>query len=464
MLSNKKIIAYARQSLKKTDKASSTVGQLEGIKQYCKVQRLSVDMELSDTASGKNLKRKQMQRLLSLIQSNAVDKVIVWRMDRIARNTKDLLHFLELCSQHQVSLESLNDEVLGYQNASDKFKVQTLAIMAELQRNIISENIQNSLKSKFQKGYVITTFAPFGYRYENKQFVIHEKEAKTVGYVFEMYVSGNGYKKISQSLQAHPTLIRRNPAQVRYIILNPKYTGDYVGKYGIIRDALPPIISKEMFETAKKLRESKQRERKHTVNANLRHKIICPLCGKKLSTYHYHKQPNATPFYVCPSKLSGQYHDCAMKRIPIKSLEHQVMQYLKTFLTYGDALNQIHTKVNHQLKEVYAQQQNSLKDNQKKKDELVTALAEGYIDISEFKAQVHELESDKKTLKQTAALNVTLEQVSGLIQHRSDVDMALWQLVETVEVNTDGDIINIYLKGWEHSICKPIEEDSTNDK
>src|SRR5699024_11600611 len=100
----KKNIAYARQSLKKADKESSTVGQFQAINVYAKSNDVEVHLQIHDESSGKSLFRDGIQRVIQFIKNEEVNMLIVWRLDRLARNTKDLLSLFELCESHNTKI------------------------------------------------------------------------------------------------------------------------------------------------------------------------------------------------------------------------------------------------------------------------------------------------------------------------------------------------------------------------
>ena len=60
-----------------------------------------------------------------------------------------------------------------------------------------SNNIRTNAKwdkRKAKQGKLITTHAPFGYRYRQSHFIVHEEEAHTVKAVYRRYLQGLGYK------------------------------------------------------------------------------------------------------------------------------------------------------------------------------------------------------------------------------------------------------------------------------
>lgn len=96
-------------------------------------------------------------------------------------------------------------------------------------------------------------YRPFGYRMENGEIIIHEKEAICVRSAYLAYLDGNGYATIAESLQGtgvryHEDTPLWNKHMVKRMLENERYTG---------KDGYPIIIQKELFERAFMIRKSK---------------------------------------------------------------------------------------------------------------------------------------------------------------------------------------------------------------
>ncbi|WP_271400308.1 recombinase family protein [Salinicoccus roseus] len=444
---NKKTIAYARQSLQKSNRESSTRGQIEAIRKYCCTNKIEIDEVWTEVASGKTMKREKMQHLIHHIKQGYIETLIVWRLDRISRTTTDLLTFFTLCTNHKVNIISINDETLGYENSMDKFKVQILASMAELQRNIISENKVNTNRVKFQREHIPFHVPPFGYRYINKQYVVEENEAHTVREVYRLYTDGLGYKKISRCTEERPDLVFCQPSHIRQILLNRKYYGYYMGAHGVVIGIIPAIISQEIYEKAEQLRHSKAKNRKYTVLANLRKKIKCPLCNHTMTTYHNRNQTNATPVYACSQRFRKQYHACSMRPIPISKLESEALYVIKSFLSTDEILKEIHQEIVNKLKEKQARSKRTEVEIERQKEVLVHELAAGHIDIKIFKQSIEALQDTTHVTEPHIDTDeVTLQKIASLIEQKTEANDALWQLVEKVEVDESGALFGVYLK------------------
>lgn len=443
----KRSIAYCRQSFKRTNKESSIKWQQSVIASHAEKMDYYIDTYYTDIKSAKNTDRTGFQDLVAQVKSEAVDTLFVYRIDRLSRDNQDLLKFLQLCSDHSVNIYSVTEGSFNYANPGDRVKLQILAIVGELQRTISRDNREISNIKKFNAGKPVNYAAPFGYRYDNGNFEINAPEAKTVKFVFKHYLAGNGYKKIAQMTQNNPSVINRNPAQVRSILLNEKHTGVFKSKYGTLTGVIPYIISKDTFKAAKDERIARAEATlpKDTVDARLRTKIICPYCSSRLTTYHYRKQTNSQPFYVCQKKMSGQYDDCAMKAIPLKYLENIVLQQLHQFLLSKEQLQQLHREAINRIKQKTSRQQISAEKYSANKNQLIEQLAAGDITLENFKLHIATLDETLSRANTVDTSSITPEQVAKLIKRDVSLRHELWSLIKDIRIDKNQQLTEVIL-------------------
>ncbi|WP_321572486.1 recombinase family protein [Enterococcus durans] len=95
--------------------------------------------------------------------------IYVWRYDRLARQAKIALEFIELCQQHQVQVYSISEPLpASFSHASRiNYLVQLLFTFAEQQRNVIIENVRAGLAYKKQQRQYLSSAVPYGYRLVN---------------------------------------------------------------------------------------------------------------------------------------------------------------------------------------------------------------------------------------------------------------------------------------------------------
>lgn len=459
-------IAYCRQSFKRANKESSVKWQKEAVFKYAQKLSRSISHYYTDIKSAKNTDRNDFKKMVDLIKNRNIGALFVYRIDRLSRNNKDLLNFLQICAEHDVVIFSVSEGEFDYNKPGDRIKLQILAIVGELQRTATKENRQINNINKFKMGKTVNYVAAFGYRYRKGKFEVNDAEVSTVKFVFEQYIDGLGYKKIAQLTQNTPDLVPRNPAQVRYILLNEKHTGVFKSKYGELNNIVQPIISKETFRTAQAIRKHRAGERiqTHTVVARLRSKIICPFCGSNLTTYHYRKQTNSQPVYCCPRKLSGQYNDCQMRSIPLKKFENNVLQHLVQFLSSKDQLDQLYQEALERIKIKYSRRNLNVKKYLKRKDYLIEQVAEENITVDNFKAQLAMINSAMTQSPAIEADSITPEKIKRLIEIDPSLREDLWTLVKYVRVDEQHVLVDITLSELNINIIEYNRRITNNEK
>lgn len=80
--------------------------------------------------------RPQLHKMLGVLKEG--DLVLVYKLDRLARSLKDLLHILEVLERKGAKFKSLTEPVQT-DNYLGKFMLQILGAVAELERNLIRE-------------------------------------------------------------------------------------------------------------------------------------------------------------------------------------------------------------------------------------------------------------------------------------------------------------------------------------
>src|SRR6185437_1598948 len=126
----KQTIGYARVSTDKQD--LSLEAQQAKIRAMAALQDKTVEM-IVDAASAKTLERPGMARLLALVDSGAVDTVIIAKLDRATRSVKDLAELLERFQKHGVSLVSVA-ESLDTGSAAGRLVLNIMVSVAQWER------------------------------------------------------------------------------------------------------------------------------------------------------------------------------------------------------------------------------------------------------------------------------------------------------------------------------------------
>jgi len=101
-----------------------------------------VERLFTEQASGGRWDRPQLQRLLDQLRS--ADVVVVWKLDRLSRSLKDLLHIMDRIAQAEAGFRSLT-EAIDTTTPAGRMLMQMVGSFAEFERAMIRERTQAGL-------------------------------------------------------------------------------------------------------------------------------------------------------------------------------------------------------------------------------------------------------------------------------------------------------------------------------
>lgn len=133
------IFGYARVS---TEDQSLDM-QIDAFKKY------GVDCVVEEKMSGAKKDRPKLTQMLNELKPG--DKVVVYKLDRISRSTKHLIELVELFAEKGVEFVSICDQI-DTSTAMGRFFFRTMASIAELERDIISDRTKAGLEAARARG------------------------------------------------------------------------------------------------------------------------------------------------------------------------------------------------------------------------------------------------------------------------------------------------------------------------
>lgn len=127
----------------------STDGQTVAA-QVAELTKAGADKVFSEIASGAKTDRQQLTKLLKALQPS--DVLMVTRLDRLARSTRDLLNILHSLSERQVGFKSLVDTWADTTTPHGRLMVTVLAGLAEFERELIRARTGEGRKRAMERG------------------------------------------------------------------------------------------------------------------------------------------------------------------------------------------------------------------------------------------------------------------------------------------------------------------------
>ncbi|WP_413492240.1 cassette chromosome recombinase CcrB [Staphylococcus capitis] len=376
-LKKKRIGLYARVSTEIQTNGYSIQSQLNQLKEYCQFQGYEVVDEYTDRGiSGKTTQRPELQRILKYANDGKLDCIMVYKTNRLARNTSDLLTIVEELYKINVEFFSLTEKI-EIASSTGKLMLQILASFSEFERNTIVENVYNGQRQRAIEGYYQGNL-PLGYDKvpdSKKELMINQHEANIVKYIFESYAKGHGYRKIANALNHKGYVTKKGKpfsiSSITYIISNPFYIGKIqFAKYRhwsdkrrkglneepIIADGKhAPIIDKALWDKVQfKRQESRKKPQVHGKGTNLLTGIVkcpSPKCGAAMAASNTTNTlkdgtKKRIRYYSCSNFRNKGSKVCSANSVRADVLEKYVMDQILEIIKSKKVLKQLVEKVN----------------------------------------------------------------------------------------------------------------------
>jgi len=195
-----KAVGYIRVSTEDQAREGISLEHQEAkVRAYASINDLElVEIICDEGASGKNLEREGVKKLLNLVESGKVEAVIVYKLDRLSRKTLDTLGLIEIFEERGIAFHSISEKV-DTKNAMGKFFFTIISALAQMERDLISERTKDALRHKRQKGEW-TGRVPFGFRLENNRLIEDPDQIKVIQKAKKLRRSGKSLREISKAL------------------------------------------------------------------------------------------------------------------------------------------------------------------------------------------------------------------------------------------------------------------------
>ena len=248
---------YVRVSTdKQVDEGYSLDAQAKRLGAYCEAQGWTVDARhifVDAGVSGKSTDRAAFQAMMAAASSGEINRIVVMKLDRLARNVRDFLAVVDQLTQVGCGLVLIK-ESFDTSTPHGKFALTMFAAMAELEIATIAERMDSGRQQKASQGGYNGAQCPLGYEYTNGVFNVIPAQAETVRVVFNRFVAGDSMASIARGLNEMGATTAKGGAwytsTVRYLLGNGFYAGlAQWGEHETDGDH-PAIISRELYEMA----------------------------------------------------------------------------------------------------------------------------------------------------------------------------------------------------------------------
>ena len=217
-----------------------------------------------------------MDQLVRDIERGQIDVVVLYKIDRLTRSLRDFMRLIETFERYGVAFVSITqsfdtDDSLG------RLVLNILLTFAQFEREMHADRIRDKQLAMRRRGLWTGGVPPYGYNLEHGRLVINEAEAAVVKRIFERFIATRSYGAVRRELEADDTRSKTfvtkagrvfgnssiAHATIHHIIKNPFCVGDVPTAEGQEPGQHQPIIDRETWNLAQKVRAARSSFKLH---------------------------------------------------------------------------------------------------------------------------------------------------------------------------------------------------------
>lgn len=278
--------------------------------------------------SGENLNRPALQHLIADIRDGQVNRIYIYKIDRLTRSVRDFYRLLDIMEENSVEFVSVTEsDYFNNYTPTGRIFLQMFLMFAEFERENSANRIRDKIAASKKMGMWTGGKPCLGYDVSDRQLVINNYEAMIVREIFQQFYSRPHIKelvnfacqhkfcsesycsKIGKNQNGHPL----KSTDLLRILKNPLYKGKTLYKGELYTGKHQAIIDGDLWEKVNKIIQEKNylntKIRLFSDNTFLFSGVLyCGICKKTYSASFAKKGNRKYHYYRCPTHKTTDPH------------------------------------------------------------------------------------------------------------------------------------------------------------
>ena len=342
----KTAVIYARYS-SDSQSEQSIEGQVRVCKQFAeKNDLLIVDQYIDRALTGTNDNRAAFQQMLKDSKRKQWSVVIVYKLDRFARNKYESVVNRKKLFDNGVQIVSAMENIPD--TPEGKLFLAVIEGFNEYFSEDLKQKVNRGLRESWLKGNATGGKDIFGWDLKDKKYHVNETEADVIQQIYRRYAQGYKAQAIADELKARN--FRRKCGKhltqkfIYKVLHDKRYTGIVTHQGTEYDNIFPPIITKELWNQVDAINEENKNapgRKKEIFDYILSGKLICGDCKHKMvGESGTSKTGDIHYYYTCLSKRRGK-SECGCKAIKKQVLEDYVINATVAMLRRNSIITNI---------------------------------------------------------------------------------------------------------------------------
>ena len=299
--------------------------------------------------SGGDLNRPAYRRLISQCEQGLIDKIIVFRIDRMTRSTKDFCEFDEKMKRLGVGFTSVSEPFVDTSSPMGELVVNLIVSFGQWERKTIQERIQRHFRTALDQGFFVGGVPPYGYKVENQNLVPDPATAKNVPHIFKLFLQLKATKKVAAQLQREG--IERFPGRpwtmqsVHNCLRNVRYVGDANNHGKIVKGRQEALVTRELWDKVssilKEVTTTPGKRVPSPETALFQGLVFCGHCKHPMS-YRWSKRDTLGvrkySYFVCQQDMRKPGPTCEIRHVSVLTVQDTVERELETIMLASSSM------------------------------------------------------------------------------------------------------------------------------
>lgn len=444
---------YARVSSASQDVDLSISAQLKALRDYASKHSYQIVREYVDEAeSGRTSDRPAFREMIALAKAKhpPFEAILVWKLNRFARNRGDSIIYKKLLRDRGIKLISINEPLED--SPSGHLLEGVIETIDEFYSENLGEDIKRGMRENAERGFFNGSRPPYGFHKvdvidgdKTRHRLEPDPEGSTsrqvVQLIFNLALKGMGCKEIAKFLnkEGYPTSRGQKWGRttVHKILTNEAYRGTLVwgGRPGHpaihsgtlpvrVENAWPAVIARETFDN---IRQKMSNNAPQTVHPRtvpsfylLSGLLYCScgqaMIGRSAKSHQYH-------YYVCNRGYKQGKESCNARDVPKDKIEKIVIEQIKQKVLTQECLEELVKLVNEELDSAHGLLKDKLdvidaelSDVKARLSKLFDALETGKLSLDDLSPRIKDLKARQDALTK-ARVQIEADMVVEGVQH-----------------------------------------------
>lgn len=264
--------------------------------------------------SGGSMDRPGLEQLITDIEENKIDIVVVYKVDRLTRSLADFAKLVEVFDRYSVSFVSVT-QAFNTTSSMGRLTLNVLLSFAQFEREVTAERIRDKFKASKEKGMWMGGRPLLGYDIKERGLVPNMNEVPTLRYIFETYLELGSALELKKRLDAEGIVSKQwitqkgktagghpfSRGSLYELLQNPIYIGKVRHKDKVYEGQHAPILDVDLWTRVQKTLSDNRRSARNKTHAKS-HSLLAGILvhddGRPFAPKHSNKKGLRHRYYV----------------------------------------------------------------------------------------------------------------------------------------------------------------------